>query len=63
MCILLLITGVLGTLGASQVLAINRVLGILLILLSMFYALAGMSLHSSEEIQSFFKYQQNKRQK
>ncbi|MGF1487443.1 MAG: hypothetical protein ACFBSE_10180 [Prochloraceae cyanobacterium] len=62
-CILLLVAGVGGTLFASFVLAENRILGILLIILSMFYALSGMSLQSSEEIQSFFNYQKNNRQK
>lgn len=63
MSILLLVAGVFGTLLGSRVLAENLILGIILILASMFYALSGMSLQSSEEIQSFFNYQKNNRQK
>lgn len=63
MSILLLITGVVGAVLASHVLAVNRIVGILLILTSMLYALFGMSLRKSEEIKSFCKYQRNKRKK
>ena len=63
MSILLLIAGVYGTVLASQVLAVNRIGGILLIFLSMFYVLSGMSLRKSEEIKSFCKYQRNSRKK